>query len=412
MDMVRIGSDQPEYKVPELNTIPDNHEDQPVPGQALIESAAYHLPPLIYGAATLSRHYNTDHTLDSSTPFRAVRLALRYGIAAFDTSPYYGASEIILGQILLALRDQFPRSSYSLITKCGRYGARDFNYKPDTIRQSVLRSLARFGTDYLDVVYLHDIEFVSTPVRPQPSSGRHVEALTDQKLAADWGIADEHEGKIWGPGDQVVIDALAELRKMKDEGLIKAVGVSGYDLPTLLRLSLMFLHNTGKPIDILLSFSHYDLQNSTFAAYYPVLTHRAKIERVLTAGPFSMGLLTPNPPAWHPAPPKLVASVNRVRDWALTPNGWPDGLVNLALGWAMRREGAVMGGEGKDVPLVVGLSTPKEIHESMAVWREVMAVRAGTVDERAERRRAAEATAREMFTADGWADCSWDHLSQ
>lgn len=94
----------------------------------------------------------------------------------------------------------------------------------------MLRSLARLGTDYLDVVYLHDIEFVCTPVRPQPKSGRHAEALTDQKLATEWGIAEGQEGKIWGPGDQVVIDALAELRKMKDEGSIKAVGISG-ELP-------------------------------------------------------------------------------------------------------------------------------------------------------------------------------------
>ncbi|KAG9034063.1 hypothetical protein FRB95_013832 [Tulasnella sp. JGI-2019a] len=411
MDMVPIGSPQPEYKVPTPSTIPDNDEDQPVPGQAIIESGSYHLPPLIYGAATLSRHYNDDSTLDSSTPFRAVRLALRYGINAFDTSPYYGASEIILGQILLALRDQFPRSSYTLITKCGRYGARDFDYSPNTIRQSVLRSLARFGTDYLDVVYLHDIEFVSTIVRPQQGAGKHAEPLTNENLATEWGIAEGQEGKIWGPGDQTVLDALAELRKMKDEGLIKAVGISGYLLPTLLRLSLMFLKKTGKPIDILLSFSHYDIQNSAFAAYYPVLTGRAQIERVLTASPFSMGLLTPNPPPWHPAPPDLTASVNRVKAWTTNPNGWPDGIANLALGWAMRREGAVMGAEGKDVPIVIGWSTPKEIHESVAVWREVVAVQAGTADERARKRKQAEQTARDMFTADGWADCSWDHLT-
>lgn len=181
----------------------------------------------------------------------------------------------------------------------------------------------------------------------------------------------------------------------------------GYDLPTLLRLSLMFLHNTGKPIDILLSFSHYDLQNSTFAAYYPALTRRAKIDRVLTASAFSMGLLTPNPPPWHPAPPDLMACVNRVKAWTKTDGGWPEGLANLALGWSMRREGAVMGEEGKDVPLVVGLSTPEEIHESVAVWREVVAVEAGTGDERAKKRKAAEVTAREMFKADGWADRSW-----
>jgi hypothetical protein len=42
-------------------------------------------------------------------------LLLRYGINAFDTSPYYGNSEITLGAILGALAKEHPRSSYSLV---------------------------------------------------------------------------------------------------------------------------------------------------------------------------------------------------------------------------------------------------------------------------------------------------------
>jgi D-arabinose 1-dehydrogenase len=38
-----------------------------------------------------------------------------YGIRAFDTSAYYGPSEIVLGRTLEALRDEFPRSSYKLV---------------------------------------------------------------------------------------------------------------------------------------------------------------------------------------------------------------------------------------------------------------------------------------------------------
>lgn len=64
-------------------------------------------------------------------PVRTVRLALRYvitnvirhtslrlarhGINAFDTSPYYGVSEIVLGACLKALEAEFPRSSYVLV---------------------------------------------------------------------------------------------------------------------------------------------------------------------------------------------------------------------------------------------------------------------------------------------------------
>lgn len=42
-------------------------------------------------------------------------LSARYGITAFDTSAYYGPSEIILGSVLNTLRPEFPRSSYMLV---------------------------------------------------------------------------------------------------------------------------------------------------------------------------------------------------------------------------------------------------------------------------------------------------------
>ena len=40
----------------------------------------------------------------------------RYGIRAFDTSAYYGPSEIVLGGVLKALKTEFPRESYKLVT--------------------------------------------------------------------------------------------------------------------------------------------------------------------------------------------------------------------------------------------------------------------------------------------------------
>lgn len=39
----------------------------------------------------------------------------RYGIRTFDTSPFYGRSEAILGHALNALESEFPRSSYQLV---------------------------------------------------------------------------------------------------------------------------------------------------------------------------------------------------------------------------------------------------------------------------------------------------------
>ena len=73
-------------------------------------------------------------------------------------------------------------------------------------------------------MYLHDVEFVCTPVQPR-AEGNHVHALDTEAEA--YGLADSQAGKVWGEGDQVFLDAVAELRKMKAEGLIRNIGITG-----------------------------------------------------------------------------------------------------------------------------------------------------------------------------------------
>jgi D-arabinose 1-dehydrogenase len=82
------------------------------------------------------------------------RLALQYGITAFDTAPHYHPSEKILGASLKSLEHEYPRGSYKIITKCGKYSPKreDHLLDEETLRGSIKRSLRRFGTDYLDVV--------------------------------------------------------------------------------------------------------------------------------------------------------------------------------------------------------------------------------------------------------------------
>ena len=115
------------------------------------------------------------------------------------------------------------------MTKCGRFGPekKDFDYSPSSVCRSVQRSLSRLKTTYLDVVYLHDVEFVAEDIMPV-KSGNHNSALTVD--ATTYGIANGQEGKIWGEGDQRVLDAFAELRKMRTEGMIRKIGITGeYD---------------------------------------------------------------------------------------------------------------------------------------------------------------------------------------
>lgn len=110
------------------------------------------------------------------------------------------------------------------MTKCGRYGMAEFDYTPTRIRASVKRSLERLHTEYLDVVHLHDVEFVGTEVAPR-RTGIHASALLEEKAA--YGLLEGEEATVRGEGDQRILDAFAELQKMKDEGLIKHIGITG-----------------------------------------------------------------------------------------------------------------------------------------------------------------------------------------
>jgi len=381
------------YIPPPIDDIPDVDEDKPVGGEQPPIVGEHRIPYLIFGSGTFANQYNPDTLLNSDTPLRTVRLALRYGMCAFDTSPYYGSSESILGAILRSLADIFPRTSYQLMTKAGRYGLNrsSFDYSPETVRASVLRSLSRLGTDHLDVVYMHDVEYVATQVPGGSNAGNHLKCLKNPGV---WGLAQGEEARIWGDGDQQVLEAVRELWKLKLEGKIKAVGITGYPLPTLLRLASLVLHNPPyKPLDIILSYSHYTLQNGIFSAYVSEFKHRAKVGQLVAASPLSMGLLTSNPPAWHPAPAELISA----KDQAIKAcEGWDGGLPNLALGFHLRdREG-----EMKDTPRAIGLSTVWEVHEAIKAWRQVK-------NGDNEKRQACEEFVMKIFRDAGYEGYSW-----
>ncbi|KAJ2888199.1 hypothetical protein GGI21_003387 [Coemansia aciculifera] len=203
-----------------------------------------------------------------------VRAALSSGINIVDTSPYYGDSEIKLGQALFELKDEYPRSSYHICTKVGRYGycKSDFDYSAERISESVRESMRRLYTDYLDIVLCHDVEFVSA--------------------------------------DQVVDVALPMLFDLKQQGLVRKVGISGYPLPVMLRIC-QIQQERGVPLDVCLSYCNLNLHCQSLAAFVPKL-REAGVETIIAASPLSMGLLCQSEaPEWHPAKPQLKAAVKQ-----------------------------------------------------------------------------------------------------
>ncbi|KAK4993135.1 hypothetical protein LTR50_000621 [Elasticomyces elasticus] len=317
------------------------------------------LPPLIFGTATFNSQYNTDpYALDT---VGLVKQALEFGIRAFDTSPYYGPSEELLGAALNTdfVRSNIARGDYALLTKVGRIAGNEFDYRPEWVRESVARSLKRLRTDYLDLVYCHDVEFVT---------------------------ADE------------VLEAVKELRRIRDEtGTIRYVGISGYPLPVLCALSQRVLDETGEPLDAVQSYANFTLQNTTLATTGVKALRAAGVDVVPNASPLGMGLLrregvpVGSQGDFHPASKGLRVAVRRASDFC---DRHGEKLEVIAIRYALEswlHLGSAVGSHGDPaagVPWrhqsnsevggirlgvsVIGVSKHSELEKTMQVWRSIL----------------------------------------
>jgi aryl-alcohol dehydrogenase-like predicted oxidoreductase len=121
---------------------------------------------------------------DDRTSLAALDRALERGITFFDTSAAYGNghSEALIGQ---AVRGK--RSRVVIATKAGYeawHQAPDFS--PSAIVASTERSLARLGTDYLDLLQLHNppLDVVASPAVREALAG----LVRSGKIRA-WGVS-------------------------------------------------------------------------------------------------------------------------------------------------------------------------------------------------------------------------------
>src|SRR5947209_2906854 len=222
------------------------------------------LTVLSFGASSLGAEFRS---IDIDEAMRAVHVALDLGMNFIDTSPFYGRgmSEVLLG---VTLQD-VPRDRYLLGTKLGRYDANHFDFSAKRVVESVDVSLHRLGVDYLDIILCHDIEFVDMT--------------------------------------QIIDETLPALRKVQQQGKVRFVGVSGYPMK-MFRYVL-----DGAPLDVVLSYNHYTLQNTMLADLVPYL--KEKGVGIMNAAPFSARLLTNAPlPAWHKATAEVRAVCRRAAD--------------------------------------------------------------------------------------------------
>ena len=54
---------------------------------------------------------------------------------------------------------RYSPAQFTLSTKVGRYDEDKFDFRKERVIESIDTSLFRLGVDYLDIVFLHDVEF-------------------------------------------------------------------------------------------------------------------------------------------------------------------------------------------------------------------------------------------------------------
>lgn len=219
------------------------------------------LPILSFGASSLGAEFRSI-SLDDA--LLSTRTAIDLGMNFIDTSPFYGRgmSEILLGLGLKGI----AREKYLLGTKLGRYSETHFDFSARRVEESVHVSLHRLGTDYLDILLLHDVEFVPLP-------------------------------QIWE-------ETIPAVLKLKKEGKIRAVGFSCYPLKTFHTV----LDQVEKDIDCVLSYNRHTLQNTSFTEEILPRLAAANIG-AMNAGPFSARLLTnAELPGWLKEPEEVKAA--------------------------------------------------------------------------------------------------------
>ena len=225
-------------------------------------NTSLHVSILGYGASPLG---NAFRVTDPAEGAAAVHLAVERGINYFDVSPYYGLTlaETRLGEALAGLRQHVI-----LATKCGRYGADQFDFSAARITASIDESLARLRTDYVDLLQAHDVEF--------------------------------------GDARQIVEETVPAMRKLQQQGKARFIGITGYSLKNMMAIAAQV------PVDTILTYCRYNLMiDDMDSALIPFAKQHGI--GIINASPLHMGIITERgAPDWHPAPQSVRDAGQRI----------------------------------------------------------------------------------------------------
>ncbi len=279
-----------------------------------------------FGASSLGGVFRS---VNEAEAIRTVRTSLDLGINFIDVSPYYGATkaETVLGK---ALRD-VPRELYILATKVGQYGEGEFDFSATRVRKSLDESCARLGVDHIDLLQCHDIEFADL--------------------------------------SRIVGETLPELARLKAEGRIGHIGITG--LPLRIFPAVVDRCPPGL-VETVLSFCHYELNDDSLAGLIPYL--HSKDVGIINASPTGMGLLTDRGvPTWHPAPEHVVARCRLAAEYCRRVGA---DIVKLAIQFSLGHPGIATTLVGSANPANMRLNVAHALepvdHELMAAVLQIL----------------------------------------
>jgi hypothetical protein len=195
-----------------------------------------------------------------------------------------------------------------------------------------------------------------------------------------------------------VLGAVVELRRIRDgSDTLKYVGISGYPVSTLCKLAEMVLRETGEPLDAVMSYANYTLQNTKLYTEGVPRLKAAGVDVVLNASPLGMGLLRRDGVPvggqgdFHPAPDGLRSACRKASQFC---DAQGEKLEVVAIRYALEnwlRDGGEVGSTGdpaSGIPWrrggndevggrklgvsVMGVSHLEELEETMRVWRSIL----------------------------------------
>jgi D-threo-aldose 1-dehydrogenase len=284
------------------------------------------------GTAPLGGLYQA---VDDETAHAVVTRAWELGVRYFDTAPYYGSgnAERRLGSVL---RER-PRDEFVISTKVGRllrpgssewHGAPAleayFDFSRDATLRSLEESLERLGLDCVEIALVHD--------------------------------PDDHY-------DEAISGAYRALAELRDEGVVRAVGVGMNRTELLCRFA-----REANPDCFLVAGRYTALDRNAAEELLPLCEEHGI--SVIAGGVFNSGVLAGGDTFnYEAAPPGVLARVESLRE---TCARWNVPLPAAAVQFPLRHPAVVS--------VLVGCRTPQEVEEDVrlsqlelppALWSEL-----------------------------------------